>query len=122
MTATKIWHFGESKAVDVMRKKGSNNLDAATRTILRIGNIVNHGRLLSGQSSSTSEVSILSSTQGDDPSQAKSRWVGQPTDVALLDLLDTFEENDVRNRIGARLFETPFSSERKWMGVVIKGS
>jgi Ca2+-transporting ATPase len=122
MTATKIWHFGESKAVDVMRKKGSNNLDAATRTILRIGNIVNHGRLLSGQSSSTSEISILSSTQGDDPSQAKSRWVGQPTDVALLDLLDTFEENDVRNRIGARLFETPFSSERKWMGVVIKGS
>jgi P-type Ca2+ transporter type 2C len=122
MTATKMWHFGESKPVDVMRKRGFTTLDAATRTILRIGNIVNHGRLLSGESGSTSQASILSSTMGDDPSQAKSRWVGQPTDVAILDLLDTFEESDVRSRIGTRVYETPFSSERKWMGVVIKGS
>jgi Ca2+-transporting ATPase len=122
MTVTKIWSFGESKPIQVTRKQGSTSLDAATRTILRIGNIVNHGRLSAGDSSSTSQLSILSSTMGDDPAQAKSRWVGQPTDVALLDLLDSFEENDVRNRIGPRLFETPFSSERKWMGVVIKRS
>ena len=50
---------------------------------------------------------------------AKSRWVGQPTDVAMLDLLDAFGEDDVREMIGARIAETPFSSERKWMGVVI---
>jgi P-type Ca2+ transporter type 2C len=122
MTVTKLWNFGESKPIEVTRKLGTTSLDAATRTILRIGNIVNHGRLSVGDSSSTSQLSILSSTMGDDPAQAKSRWVGQPTDVALLDLLDSFEENDVRNRIGARLFETPFSSERKWMGVVIKRS
>lgn len=50
---------------------------------------------------------------------ARSRWVGQPTDVAILDLIDAFGEDDVRNRIGPRTAETPFSSERKWMGVVI---
>ena len=50
---------------------------------------------------------------------ARSRWVGQPTDVAVLDLIDAFGEDDVRNRIGPRTAETPFSSERKWMGVVI---
>lgn len=52
----------------------------------------------------------------------KSRWVGQPTDVAMLDLLDTFGEDDVRDRVGTRSAETPFSSERKWMGVVICAS
>ena len=61
---------------------------------------------------------------GHDPSatSAKSRWVGQPTDVAMLDLLDAFGEDDVRERIGGRSAETPFSSERKWMGVIIGGS
>ena len=48
----------------------------------------------------------------------KSRWLGQPTDVAMLDLLDVLGESDVRERLGARDEETPFSSERKWMGVV----
>jgi P-type Ca2+ transporter type 2C len=124
MTVTKIWHFGEQAPSPIARKQGSKSLDKATQTILRIGNIVNHGRLLSGESGSTSAASVMSSTTGDDPSQAKSRWVGQPTDVALLDLLDAFEELDVRSqsRYQNRVFETPFSSERKWMGVVIGGA
>ena len=122
MTVTKIWHFDEPSPVDITQKQGSSTLDPATRTILRIGNIVNHGRLLGGQSNSTASASVLSSTLGDDASHAKSRWIGQPTDVALLDLLDAFNEDDVRARIGTRRFETPFSSERKWMGVVINGS
>jgi Ca2+-transporting ATPase len=122
MTATKVWHFGESTAIDVSRKQSHVELDSATRKILRIGNIVNHGRLQSGQPETTNTVSILSSTAGDDQTNAKSRWAGQPTDVALLDLLDTFGEDDVRPRIGTRIYETPFSSERKWMGVVINGS
>ncbi|KAL1633512.1 High affinity Ca2+/Mn2+ P-type ATPase-like protein [Neofusicoccum ribis] len=73
---------------------------------------------------SNATAAVLSSTLGggDDSSSAKSRWVGQPTDVALLDLLDEFGEDDVRERIGARLNETPFSSERKWMGCVIQGN
>jgi Ca2+-transporting ATPase len=122
MTVTKIWHFDESSPTDVNKKIGASALDSATRTILRIGNIVNHGRLMNGEANSTASASVLSSTIGDDAANAKSRWGGQPTDVALLDLLDAFGEDDVRNRIGTRRFETPFSSERKWMGVVIQGS
>ena len=56
---------------------------------------------------------------GDDVGSAKSRWTGQPTDVALLDLIDAFGQDDVREHIGERRKETPFSSERKWMGCVI---
>ncbi|KAL0257840.1 High affinity Ca2+/Mn2+ P-type ATPase-like protein [Diplodia seriata] len=124
MTVTKLWHFEDKEPVDVMRKRDSASLDPATRTILRIGNIVNHGRLISPSAASNATAAVLSSTLGgaDDPSSAKSRWVGQPTDVALLDLLDEFGEDDVRERIGTRLNETPFSSERKWMGCVVQGN
>ncbi|KAF2739458.1 calcium-transporting P-type ATPase-like protein [Polyplosphaeria fusca] len=123
MTVTKIWHLDEPSPVDVTKKNDSAGLDSPTRTILRIGNIVNNARLLSSHANATaSTAAVLSSTMGDDNSNVKSRWVGQPTDVALLDLLDAFGEDDVRERIGARRYETPFSSERKWMGVVIAGS
>ncbi|KAF1809348.1 calcium-transporting P [Eremomyces bilateralis CBS 781.70] len=127
MTVTKIWHFtpgATSEPISISAKQQSlstSDLDFATRTILRIGNIVNNGRLMSGSSStpaSAASAAILSSSASD-PSSAKSRWVGQPTDVALLDLLDAFGEADVRDRIGPRRDETPFSSERKWMGCVI---
>ncbi|OCL08573.1 calcium-transporting P-type ATPase-like protein [Glonium stellatum] len=125
MTVTKLWHFDELAPVDVSKKHGSSTLDSATRTILRIGNIVNNARLLGAHADShatASSAAILSSTVGDDTSISKSRWVGQPTDVALLDLLDSFGEDDVRERIGNRRNETPFSSERKWMGVAIEGN
>jgi Ca2+-transporting ATPase len=125
MTVTKLWHFDEPAPVDVVNKHDTTTLDPATRIILRIGNIVNNARLLGTHADShatASSAAVLSSTMGDDASVAKSRWVGQPTDVALLDLLDAFEEEDVRERIGSRRNETPFSSERKWMGVVIQGS
>ena len=122
MTVTKIWNFGESTSIDVKQKHETEDLDSPTRNILRIGNIVNNARLLSDQAASASTAAVLSSTLGDDNSLAKSRWVGQPTDVALLDLLDAFGEDDVRERLGGRKYETPFSSERKWMGVVINGT
>ncbi|KAF2807800.1 calcium-transporting P-type ATPase-like protein [Mytilinidion resinicola] len=125
MTVTKLWHFDEPAPVDVVKKHGSATLDPATRIILRVGNIVNNARLLGAHADShatASSAAVLSSTMGDDSSISKSRWVGQPTDVALLDLLDAFGEDDVRERIGSRRNETPFSSERKWMGVVIQGS
>ncbi|KAF2640055.1 calcium-transporting P-type ATPase-like protein [Massarina eburnea CBS 473.64] len=120
MTVTKIWNFDEPAPTDVKKKHDSETLDSATRKIVRIGNIVNNARLAGDRAAST--AAVLSSTMGDDTSGVKSRWVGQPTDVALLDLLDAFGEDDVRERIGARKYETPFSSERKWMGVVINGS
>ncbi|KAL5114373.1 High affinity Ca2+/Mn2+ P-type ATPase-like protein [Pleosporales sp. CAS-2024a] len=122
MTVAKLWHFGESAPVDVKKKHETQDHNSPTRNILRIGNIVNNARLLSDQAASASTAAVLSSTSGDDNSLVRSRWAGQPTDVALLDLLDACGEEDVRERLGERKFETPFSSERKWMGVVINGS
>ena len=98
MTVTKIWHCDELAPIDVKKKHDSDALDSPTRNILRIGNIVNNGRLLGTQAAST--AAVLSSTIGDDTSGVKSRWVGQPTDVALLDLLDAFGEDDVREAAG----------------------
>ncbi len=123
MTVTKLWHFDTPSPMDVNRDVALSALDSATRMILRIGNIANNARLalLHPNSPATaSSVAMMSSMLGHDSSMtsAKSRWVGQPTDVAMLDLLDTFGEDDIRERIGPRSAETPFSSERKWMGVV----
>ena len=124
MTVTKLWHFDAPSAVEVNPDLVSTSPDPATRTILRVGNIANNARLSRTNANSpatASSAAIMSSTLGQDPNavNAKSRWVGQPTDVAVLDLLDAFGEDDVRDRIGPRSAETPFSSERKWMGVVI---
>lgn len=124
MTITKIWHFDAHAPIEVNRDLASSIPDQATRTILRIGNIANNARLSGNNANSpatASSAAIMSSMLGHDSNAvvAKSRWVGQPTDVAILDLLDAFGEDDVRERIGSRSAETPFSSERKWMGVVI---
>lgn len=124
MTVTKLWHFDAPSPIEVNMDLVSASPDPATRTILRVGNIANNARLSRANANSpatASSAAIMSSTLGQDPNavSAKSRWVGQPTDVAILDLLDAFGEDDVRYRIGPRSAETPFSSERKWMGVVI---
>lgn len=124
MTVTKLWHFDVETPIEVSRNFASAAPDPATRTILRIGNIANNARLSRTHTNSpatASSAAIMSSTLGHDPNavSTKSRWVGQPTDVAMLDLLDAFGEDDLRERIGPRSAETPFSSERKWMGVVI---
>ena len=124
MTVTKLWHFDAPSPIDVNKELASASPDQATRTILRVGNIANNARLSRAHANSpatASSAAIMSSMLGHDPDAvgAKSRWVGQPTDVATLDLIDAFGEDDVRDRIGPRTSETPFSSERKWMGVVI---
>ena len=121
MTVTKLWHF-DASSTNV--PKSQDSLDSPTQTILRIGNIANNARAVASHANghvSASSVAVLS-TMGDDSSSVKSRWAGQPTDVACLDLLDACGEDDVRDRIGARSNETPFSSERKWMGVAIQGA
>ena len=119
MTVTKMWHFdaGQPFAIDTASHPGS-----AIRSILRIGNIANNGKLSNSSSetpATASSAAVLSSTRDLTGTSTKSRWVGQPTDVAVLDLLDTFGDDDIRAQIGPRANETPFSSERKWMGVVI---
>ncbi|KAI9835334.1 MAG: hypothetical protein M1819_002478 [Sarea resinae] len=127
MTVTKMWHFDISQPLDVTKDITSQSPDSPIRTILRVGNIANNARLArtsSGAPASASSAAILSSMSSHDPldAGAKSRWVGQPTDVAMLDLLDAFGDDDMRERVGKRAAETPFSSDRKWMGVVIGDS
>ena len=124
MTVTKMWHFDAESPIEVNQELASTSPNMATQSILRIGNVANNARLSRNYTSSpatASSAAIMSSMLGHDPEAvgARSRWVGQPTDVAILDLLDAFGEDDVRERLGPRMAETPFSSERKWMGVVV---
>jgi Ca2+-transporting ATPase len=124
MTTTKMWYFDVDSpvAVDSDDEAIEAKPDAVTLRILRIGNIANNARLTRSlaHASSVASIAVLSSTEGHSPGQIlRSRWVGQPTDVAMLDLMDRFKEHDIREGHGHRLGETPFSSERKWMGVTI---
>ena len=122
MTVAKMWHFDCGEPFEVHKEITSLTPGPAARTVLRIGNIANNARLSrvhANSPASASSAAVLSSTLDSSSGAVKSRWVGQPTDVAILDLLDTFGEDDVRDRISARVGETPFSSERKWMGVII---
>ncbi|KAI9727289.1 MAG: High affinity Ca2+/Mn2+ P-type ATPase-like protein [Chrysothrix sp. TS-e1954] len=125
MTVTKLWHADTPQPIDTGALQKTSNLDAATRSIVRIGNVANNGRLSSHankNASSAASAAIWASTIGDEDVSTRSRWLGQPTDVAFLDLLDALEEDDVRERLGNRRTETTFSSERKWMGVVVQGN
>jgi Ca2+-transporting ATPase len=122
MTTAKMWVFGSDTAFDVESDDESteNKLDPAALRILRIGNIANNARLARKYTENGAAArAVLSSTQNRGHTSTYTRWVGQPTDVAMLDLLDRFKEQVVRDSIGPRVTETPFSSERKWMGVTI---
>ncbi|PVH69989.1 putative Ca/Mn-transporting ATPase [Cadophora sp. DSE1049] len=124
MTTTKMWFFGGEGPIEVDSddEATESKPDPVTLRILRIGNVANNARLnrLHDENpQSASSIAILSSTENSEGHMLRSRWVGQPTDVAMLDLLDRFKEHDVREGFGPRLGETPFSSERKWMGVTV---
>ncbi|KAI0547439.1 calcium-transporting P-type ATPase [Xylaria curta] len=114
MTTTKMWYFGSKVPIDVDSDDvaAEKTPDVAALQILRIGNIANNARIAHGTKP------VLPDAQSRDFT-SHTRWVGQPTDVAMLDLLDRYKEHDVRESIGPRTSEMPFSSERKWMGVVI---
>ncbi|KAJ5739879.1 Calcium-transporting ATPase 1 [Penicillium manginii] len=119
MTVTKMWHFDSTEPFEVQRDITSVlSPGPAARTILRVGNIANNARLSrthANSPASASSAAVLSSTLDRNSTAIKSRWVGQPTDVAILDLLDTLGEDDVL----PVYLRPPFSSERKWMGVII---
>lgn len=122
MTTAKMWYFGAEEAVDVESEDGpvENEPSPASLRIIRIGNIANNARLAQKfTENGAAATAVLSSTVSRGDGNTHTRWVGQPTDVAMLDLLDKFGEHDVRDSIGPRISETPFSSERKWMGVTI---
>ncbi|KAI7378926.1 calcium transporter ATPase, partial [Hortaea werneckii] len=123
MTATKLWSFGDDTPKDVTKVHSENPNGATTQAVLRTANVVNNGRLNTHTHAHINPASaaVLANTGGEELAAAKSRWAGQPTDVALLDLIDAFGEDDVRERLGGRKHEIPFSSERKWMGVIFPG-
>ncbi|KAI9879264.1 MAG: ATPase, P-type (transporting), HAD super, sub IC, partial [Watsoniomyces obsoletus] len=94
MTVTKLWHFdaGQPFAAETTEHPSS-----AVRTILRVGNVANNGRLSKANSDSpatAASAAVLSSTRDVNGTSTKSRWIGQPTDVAVLDLLDTYGDED----------------------------
>lgn len=108
MTVTKMWAADMSEPIDVHHMiESGQELDTAIRTVIRAGNLCNN--------SIVSATATVTGTQ--DAGDAKSRYVGQPTDVAMMDLVDAFGEDDVRERI-PRVSEMPFSSEKKWMGIM----
>ncbi len=123
MTTTKMWFFGAPKTLDVDSddEDTETSADGLTLRILRIGNIANNARLNKLHHTSAASRAVLSSTASTESSvdYLRSRWVGAPTDVAIMDLVDRFKEPDIREALGHRLGETPFSSERKWMGVTV---
>ncbi|KAF3941526.1 hypothetical protein ABW19_dt0202794 [Dactylella cylindrospora] len=117
MTVTMMWTSDLPEPIPKASLQSStSSLDVATRTLLRIGNLCNNGRLAAHHTAEA--ISAFSAHSS--PHTTQSRFVGQPTDVALLDLLDAFGEEDVRPR-GKRAAEVPFSSKEKWMGVIMDG-
>jgi Ca2+-transporting ATPase len=124
MTVAKLWAFGDEEPKEAKTVHAETPNTPQTQKIIRVANIVNNARLnnsVTGGATTAATAAVLASTGGDDANNVRSRWTGQPTDVACLDLIDAFGEHDVRDRIGERKQETPFSSERKWMGCVIDG-
>ena len=120
MTATKLWYFGaDAIDVDSDDEATERKPDAAVLRVLRIGNLANNARLAQKYQNGAAARAVLSSTVGREETSTYTRWVGQPTDVAMLDLLDRFKEHDARDATGSRVTETPFSSDRKWMGVTV---
>ncbi|OAA82500.1 calcium-transporting ATPase type 2C member 1 [Akanthomyces lecanii RCEF 1005] len=122
MTIAEMWHFGRDviNVEEEAEAMESSPSQAASR-IMRIANIANDARLShSHTEGAVPSLAVMSSTlggRGDSPSFT--RWVGPPTDVAMMDLLDRFKEHDARESSGARVNDIPFNSERKWMGVII---
>jgi len=112
MAVTKLWSF-DFRGPAERSTLTSNAPDQAVRALIRAANMCNNARLSGSTASAVSNIGI-----NEDPSSNNSRWVGQPTDVALLDMMDAFgSEEDARDHFH-RITETPFSSAKKWMGVV----
>ncbi|KAM3461669.1 hypothetical protein NHJ6243_004751 [Beauveria neobassiana] len=121
MTTAEMWYFGrEVINVEEEAEAIESSLSQAASRILRIGNIANNARLVhSHTEGSVPSLAVMSSTLGRGDTPSFTRWAGQPTDVAMMDLLDKFKEHDARESVGPRANDIPFSSDRKWMGVII---
>ena len=119
MAVTKLWTpDGAGPPVERAALASAGPLDQAVRAIVRIGNLCNNARLsASAASAASASAAAAIGMVNEDPSSNNSRFIGQPTDVALLDMMDAFGEDDVRGHF-RRIAEAPFTSAKKWMGVV----
>ncbi|SCU90837.1 LADA_0F06678g1_1 [Lachancea dasiensis] len=101
MTVSKLWCLGTmSNKSNIMNLSGANNsnfknhLSDDVLATLRIGNICNNSTY----------------------SQEHVKFLGNPTDIALLEVLRKFGLDDQRSRV-TRVAEISFSSKRKFMAV-----
>ncbi|KAL6941941.1 High affinity Ca2+/Mn2+ P-type ATPase-like protein [Hanseniaspora vineae] len=122
MTVSKLWSMGsmvnKSQILDIDSSNGNsstnfvssskqssskalqNYLSADVKALLTIGNICNNGVF----------------------SKEQHKYIGNPTDVALLEVLEKFELEDVRSSV-EKIKEIPFNSDRKMMATgVASGS
>ncbi|KAA8897730.1 hypothetical protein TRICI_006693 [Trichomonascus ciferrii] len=111
MTVTKLWSvdMGEVSKTDGHKKTPWMNIDMnyhpSSSETLSIPNSACHTMLQIGGFCNNTKTS-----------QETGKHVGNPTDLALLDVLDKFGMEDPRPT-RTRIHETPFSSSRKWMAV-----
>jgi Ca2+-transporting ATPase len=105
MTVTKVWAVDMGEVSDSSHKPWvtinahtheTSPPSPAVATMLQVGNFCNNSRL----------------------STELNKFVGNPTDVALIDVLSRFGLEDNR-KTRTRIKETPFSSSRKWMAVAV---
>lgn len=95
MTVTKIFTPNKTMSSPFPKSGSREDKDGNVKRLLKIGNLCNNAQ------------------------EKDNSIVGQATDVALIELLGEFGETDERETY-ERLDEVPFSSERKWMGVLCK--
>ncbi|KAJ3126673.1 High affinity Ca2+/Mn2+ P-type ATPase-like protein [Nowakowskiella sp. JEL0407] len=99
MTVTKFYVATMQSPVDVqtaIELKNNNTFTAAIKLLLRIGNLCNNSH----------------------PDET-GRVYGQPTEVALMDLLRKMKCEDERKNF-KRISEIPFNPDRKWMAVLCR--
>ncbi|KAK3838504.1 MAG: PMR1-type calcium-transporting P-type ATPase [Linnemannia elongata] len=94
MTVTKVFTLAEGFPVDVDQAKNVDvDLHPGMRRLLQVGNLCNNAFM-------------------DD----HSKWIGQPTDIALIEVLRGLSISDERP-LFERISEFPFNSEQKYMHV-----
>ncbi|CDK28255.1 unnamed protein product [Kuraishia capsulata CBS 1993] len=99
MTVTKAWTV--SMKTDSLSVEGTSrisDLSKDVRSLMEAGNICNNAKY----------------------SVEKEKWIGNPTDIAIIEALQHFSLDDIRGT-RQRIDELPFSSSRKFMAVSSHG-
>lgn len=103
MTASKMWCLGsmsnKTNMLNIIKNKNSlkNYLTEDVKNTLVIGNLCNNAVF----------------------SNEHMKYLGNPTDIALLEQLQTFGMKDIRNTM-TKLNEIPFNSKRKFMATKMR--